>query len=1452
MVVGTRSTKTSTSEAGILSLGIPELTSVTDPDLFLNWKRNLDSKRRNRSFDLNAAEGDATMRKTLSLIHQSLCYLPNINVKLLKASFIGFKKYFKPKKITYKSMTEKDCREFLEYLEESYTSSSEPRKNDYLLWLSKQKKFRINKSTEIEGIITDLVMLHDEKSAIFGCEDLFASNEKAQIHLWAVIASLFSPMQKIHALLIECMERKSSPDYSIDGQTDVILEALNAWQLVTTQAEINNLRSDDSKIDISFPFLDQSRKGYARITKKQKSPSPPDKGSSKKPSKRNDNTPASGAEKDKNKSNKTKSEDKTHSPPVPRDNKDVLPHWRCANCLKKGVHWIENCTLPRNDKRIAANRIKIKELNEKEKSDPKTGTATIPTCTPRSSGDDSIKPVPLVEDCTTLYTPKKVTFNTDEDTTHDVPKSTTLNVDDEELTWDSENVIRVGTAAVENPVVTNIFNLKINGSEPKITFDPSIRELGWTVEIIDPVVNKSVGIRARIDSMDSGSQISTIGSDIAERYCKSGNYTIVPLATRHIKLLKAQDKCRAIGLLICNLIIRPPIGNGTITFLKQELIVFKGKCETLLADWIILTAGVDIYSQMKKIASKNKTFEGNHFNLPMPKGISFEELKQCHEHNHNPYTNSTTIVNDDTPILEASEFMTDEEIIQEDQKWFDSLIPSVGSGKILDDTSLDMYTNTDDNEDILSPTVIPLSTSLVNPNLSLEVIDIRDAFLEVPLSPLRDILFPPLPFSEPETEDIILDDSSVPSLYSDTESELEINDYDEYDSDYSHSGESAVDDTKPPTEQDHIPIKFESGMFKKCSFNWNIQCKEAFAIWKTVTQNHHLFLLKPFRLYCDNRNLTYLFHPERVLPVDKILTATKERLQRWAEDLSLFPYDISHIDGNDNTFPDLLTRFGIPSPIVSSSILIEDLPLPNRFKQEFIKFHHRSYSSNHADFIWPTEDIILQAQQFIEESLRPSNLTISSEHSLLLLNDLIWIPISNDSNLNTRLLILAHTGIGGHRSIQATANNLSKFTWINKIAEIDAFVKSCLTCQKAKGGRMIPRPLGHQVRGSKPNEVIQFDWLYIMPTTVSGHNLKYLLIIKDTFSNFCELDAYSNANSINTANSLLNWMARFGVCSRWISDQGTHFLNETITELSRRYGVKHQFITAYASWANSGIERLNRDVIGLLTMFCSEHGRPLEEWPFYKAALQDVLVSYESSDLADHCARKLMMNLDRSNPIHSIFHPILKRTLPLNLENYRSYVDTCFQSLISSSKKVEHSRQLRQDRNTRYYNKKAVITNFVIGDFVLHANTYRRHTVKILVKWKGPYRVIKCVNNWVYVIEEIHSDPLSRLSFTVHSTRMKFYSDHLLDLDDYIMDSIAIQDASDLKIDFIVSHSYNEDESTFYLEVKWLGFDNTENTNQSFTDLIFDSPTLLKNYIEGLPTRSQDRKRMLKLYKDYV
>jgi len=171
------------------------------------------------------------------------------------------------------------------------------------------------------------------------------------------------------------------------------------------------------------------------------------------------------------------------------------------------------------------------------------------------------------------------------------------------------------------------------------------------------------------------------------------------------------------------------------------------------------------------------------------------------------------------------------------------------------------------------------------------------------------------------------------------------------------------------------------------------------------------------------------------------------------------------------------------------------------------------------DFTWPTlgeikliQDAALPAPAEVLLSTDAASYTFKSTGA-------VWIPDSA-LGLQQHLLVVAYAHLSGHRGRETTLSFLQAWClWSSMIDDVAEFVRSCLHCL-AVSSRTVPRPLGEQLHATRPNELIHADF---MSLPVEKHTAaRYVLVIKDDFSGFCELYTSSEASTTVFASALVS------------------------------------------------------------------------------------------------------------------------------------------------------------------------------------------------------------------------------------------------------------------------------------------------------------------------------------------
>lgn len=611
------------------------------------------------------------------------------------------------------------------------------------------------------------------------------------------------------------------------------------------------------------------------------------------------------------------------------------------------------------------------------------------------------------------------------------------------------------------------------------------------------------------------------------------------------------------------------------------------------------------------------------------------------------------------------------------------------------------------------------------------------------------------------------------------------------------------------SEQNCEPIYFLSGLFKDAQLNWSIIEKEGYPIIEATKRLDYLLLRqKGFKIFTDHRNLIYIFTAER----KNISLPTSHRLQRWALQLASFKYTIEHIDGEQNVWADMLSRWGqATAPTVKKEIKIRAMSLhPLEEENEF-----------------PTLEKILQSQQENKKSIEAWSDTELKE-GLYYKNGKIIIP-DEDKQLQLRIMIVAHFGLSGHRGTKTTTEKIENYcTWTNLVNDVTVFCRRCLHCLHVKGGRVIPRPYGRTLQATKRREIIHFDFLYLGE---AYNGQIYILVIKDGFSHFVELIPCVATTAEVTCEAILDWISRYGSMKTWVSDQGSHFKNKLMEELKKRLKKKHHFTTAYCPWANSNVERVNRDVLAILKSLLSEFKLANNEWPTVIKCVQFVINNTRSEVLANEAPITVFMGFPPEDMIEEIFDPQTKKfvEIPENTETIKNKCEELAAVLRDIHKAIPAQKEKRHQRNKKSQGK-IKFQYFDVGEYVLWSNVDTiTDKEKLMVTWKGPYRIVKTVSDWVYEIEHI----VTKKTREVHVTRMKYYIDKDLDVSEELIEHIARQ-GFELEVNEIKDLRYNSTSRRWETLISWKGFEVVEDSWEPFLNIFTDIPRIVINYLVEL------------------
>jgi transposase InsO family protein len=555
-------------------------------------------------------------------------------------------------------------------------------------------------------------------------------------------------------------------------------------------------------------------------------------------------------------------------------------------------------------------------------------------------------------------------------------------------------------------------------------------------------------------------------------------------------------------------------------------------------------------------------------------------------------------------------------------------------------------------------------------------------------------------------------------------------------------------------EKNIRPIHFLSKALDRRQVRWSVPEKEAYAIHFALTKMEYLLRDRPFILETDHENLT------------RIYASGSPKVYRWHLELQNFPCSIRHIKGADNDIADSLSRLCTTTAIPDDNDVV---------------------SSAYSVIAVPT----------LLKNTQPDSVISLAAHEILR-------SLPPDTHAKIRM---AHNELVGHHGIEKTTKKLHQLghRWTHMREDVSAFIKQCSFCQKSS--QVHPKPVTQLFTTSadNPMDVINFDTIGPLQKD-REYDYEHILVVIDRFTRWVELYPLRTVSASEAARALLNHAGRYGHSKRWISDQGSQFMNETFTELSKSLGTHHEFTIACSKEENAIVERANKEVMRHLRALLFVAGQ-FSSWSTYLPIVQRILNSTTHQSIGMSPAECFMpwINLDRVLISNPAIDPCDTPTTLVNTE-WSKHTHAAHTAIVDAAQTFQANRNEAhlQSQTTDEAGNIPDLTTYNTGQLVLI--TYPDSILgakppnKFNTILKGPFTVISNVGA-TYEIRNLRTHRITK----VHVSRLVPY-EHDPSYTDPI--AIAAKDSESYLVHEIVAHKGNTStKSDMTFLVHWEGYD---------------------------------------------
>src|SRR6266540_4595003 len=158
--------------------------------------------------------------------------------------------------------------------------------------------------------------------------------------------------------------------------------------------------------------------------------------------------------------------------------------------------------------------------------------------------------------------------------------------------------------------------------------------------------------------------------------------------------------------------------------------------------------------------------------------------------------------------------------------------------------------------------------------------------------------------------------------------------------------------------------------------------------------------------------------------------------------------------------------------------------------------------------------------------------------------------------------------------------------------DIKSYIQTCDQCQRR--GKTTDENELHSIKIKEPFYQWGIDIVGPLTETLWGN--KYIVVAIDYFTKYSEARALSNANAKNVANFIYeDIICRHEYPRKIISDRGTHFNNQVIETLLKRFKIRYNLSTPYHPKTNGLVKKFNKTLYESLAKLNEER----ENWDEY-------------------------------------------------------------------------------------------------------------------------------------------------------------------------------------------------------------------------------------------------------------
>jgi hypothetical protein len=497
------------------------------------------------------------------------------------------------------------------------------------------------------------------------------------------------------------------------------------------------------------------------------------------------------------------------------------------------------------------------------------------------------------------------------------------------------------------------------------------------------------------------------------------------------------------------------------------------------------------------------------------------------------------------------------------------------------------------------------------------------------------------------------------------------------------------------------PIGYFSAKMTSCERNYTIMEKELLAIVKAVKFFRPELYGNEFLIFTDNSAVASILN----------IPMPQGRIARWILFLTEFKYSIQHRKGKDNIVADFLSRKSFSFFSAVQSELFSDSHLMAIY--EFLKTGNNSKELNSSSLMKYTSLFCVHSDTLYRKYK-------THLRKVLFSSDIIPILTSLHDNF-------------GHFGTQSVFDFMKTRYWCkNLYHQVKQFVTSCTSCQQFQF-KYPDYKFNGTFGSSGIFDVLSID--FIGPFPISNGNVFIITAILPSIR-YPFAKAVPSATAKEAMLFLVSDVIPFIGCPRRIvSDQGSHFNNNTFSLLCDYLKIKHKMMPAYTPELNPFVERFNQTLQYSLFKMVYHSLLSTSDWTQF---IPSVIFYYRVRRCPDL----------KYSPFFLLFGT--QPTLPIDLQDTSSIL---FRSLDSRIIELDPLFAIRYDL-IRTPNSSDNIPIFILDNIVWLLDSQIRKKNFKLAKFQpryiGPYKISSVLPHNMYVLRS----QTGEISKPIHVSRL--------------------------------------------------------------------------------------------------